>query len=384
MHKAWWLGGVGLLVVAAALGAAKVSGVVAFGAKDAPKVEPTLEFTPREVVQPTLASLPLQLEFSGALVAPQSAVVRAKAAGTLLSLAVGEGSRVRAGQPLGQIDLSDIGSRVTERQAAVESARAQYVQAQRTHASNQGLADQKFISPNALDSSRTALDAARAGLDAAQAQLSTARLGLREAALVAPIAGLVSKRHVLPGEKLAMEQPVLTLVDLATLELAGSVGTHEVALLAPGMPVQLRIEGLDAPVTGRLERIAPAAEPGTRSIGVTVSVANPKERLRAGLYAVAQVTLADTAQRLTVPLAAIGGQAGQPQVWVIDNGVLARRAITIGRRDEAQGRVEVVSGLATGVQVLAARFDNLREGARAVVVARASAVASAAASSNLR
>lgn len=384
MHKAWWLGGVGLLVVAAALGAAKVSGVVDFGAKDAPKVEPTLEFTPREVVQPTLASLPLQLEFSGALVAPQSAVVRAKAAGTLLSLAVGEGSRVRAGQPLGQIDLSDIGSRVTERQAAVESARAQYVQAQRTHASNQGLADQKFISPNALDSSRTALDAARAGLDAAQAQLSTARLGLREAALVAPIAGLVSKRHVLPGEKLAMEQPVLTLVDLATLELAGSVGTHEVALLAPGMPVQLRIEGLDAPVTGRLERIAPAAEPGTRSIGVTVSVANPKERLRAGQYAVAQVTLADTAQRLTVPLAAVGGQAGQPQVWVIDNGVLARRAITIGRRDEAQGRVEVVSGLAAGVQVLAARFDNLREGAKAVVVARASAVASAAASSNLR
>lgn len=383
MHKAWWLGGVGLLVVAAALGAAKVSGV-AFGAKDAPKVEPTLEFTPGEVIQPTLASLPLQLEFSGALVAPQSAVVRAKAAGTLLSLAVGEGSRVRAGQPLGQIDLSDIGSRVAERQAAVESARAQYVQAQRTHASNQGLADQKFISPNALDSSRTALDAARAGLDAAQAQLSTARVSLRDAALVAPIAGLVSKRHVVPGEKLAMEQPVLTLVDLATLELAGTVGTHEVALLAPGMPVQVRIEGLDEPVTGRLERIAPAAEPGTRSIGVTVSVANPKERLRAGQYAVAQVTLADTAQRLTVPLAAVGGQAGQPQVWVIENGVLARRAITVGRRDEAKGRVEVVSGLASGVPVLAARFDSLREGAKAVVVARAAAVASAAASSNLR
>lgn len=383
MHKAWWLGGVGLLVVAAALGAAKVTGV-AFGAKDAPKVEPTLEFTPREVVQPTVASLPLRLEFSGALVAPQSAVVRAKAAGTLLSLTVGEGSRVRAGQPLGQIDLADIGSRVAEREAAVESARAQYVQAQRTHASNQRLADQQFISPNALDNSRTALDAARAGLDAAQAQLSTARLGLREAALVAPIAGLVSKRHVVPGEKLAMEQPVLTLVDLATLELAGSVGTHEVALLVPGMPVQLRIEGLDEPVTGRLERIAPAAEPGTRSIGVTVSVANPKERLRAGQYAVAQVTLADTAQRLTVPLAAVGGQTGQPQVWVIDNGVLARRAVTVGRRDEAQGRVEVVSGLAPGAQVLAARFDNLREGAKAVVVARAAAVASAAASSTLR
>ena len=51
-------------------------------------------------------------------------------------------------------------------------------------------------------------------------------------------------------------------------------------------------------------------------------------------------------------------------MWVIDDGVLARRAVTTGRRDEAQGRVEVLSGLAPGAQVLAARFDNLREGAQ--------------------
>ena len=69
---------------------------------------------------------------------------------------------------------------------------------------------------------------------------------------------------------------MLTIVDLATLELAGSVGTHEVALLAPGMPVQVRVEGVDEPVTGRLERIAPAAEPGTRSIGVTVGARQPE------------------------------------------------------------------------------------------------------------
>jgi membrane fusion protein, multidrug efflux system len=383
MHKAWWLGGAGVLAVAAALGAVKVSGV-GFGAKEAAKPETRLEFSTREVVQPVVAGMPLSLEFSGALVAPQSAVVRAKASGTLLRLAVAEGSRVRAGQVLGQIDLADIGSRVAERQATVESARAQFAQAERTHASNQRLADQQFISPNALDASRSALDAARAGLDAAQAQLNTARLGLREAALLAPIAGLVAKRHAVTGEKLAMEQPVLSIVDLATLELAGSVGTHEVALLAPGMPVRLRVEGVDEPVSGRLERIAPAAEPGTRSIGVTVSVANAKERLRAGQYAVAQVTLADEARRLTLPISAVSGSAGQAQVWVIAGGVLARRVVTTGRRDEAQGRVEVLSGLEPGASVLAARFDSLREGAKAVVVARTSAVASAAASSTLR
>ena len=62
-------------------------------------------------------------------------------------------------------------------------------------------------------------------------------------------------------------------------------------------------------------------------------------------------------------------------------GKLARRAITLGRRDEAGGRVEVLDGLPATAQVLAAKFDNLREGGPAsVVAARVPAVASAAAS----
>ncbi|MGD9832365.1 MAG: efflux RND transporter periplasmic adaptor subunit [Piscinibacter sp.] len=383
MRRAWWVGGaVVVLAVAAGLGVAKVGGIGSAAPGKAP--EPALEFTQREVVRPLKAGMPLSLEFSGALVAPRTAVLRAKTAGSLLELSVGEGSRVRAGQVLGRIDLSDVGSRVAERAATVESARAQFLQAERVHASNQRLADQQFISPNALDASRAALDAARAGLEAAQAQLATTRLGLRDGALVAPIGGLVAKRQALPGEKLAIEQPVLTLVDLSVLELAGSVGTHEVALLAPGQAVEVRVEGLDAPVAGRIDRIAPAAEPGTRAIGVTVVVANPQERLRAGQYAVARLVVADETQRLTLPLAAVVGSAGQAQVWVIEGGVLAQRSVTLGRRDEVQGRVEIVSGLAPDAQVLAARFDGLREGRQAAVVERAAAVASAAASAPLR
>ena len=48
------------------------------------------------------------------------------------------------------------------------------------------------------------------------------------------------------------------------------------------MPVEVRVEGVDKPLAGRVARIAPAAEPGTRSIGVTVALANPDEKLRAG------------------------------------------------------------------------------------------------------
>lgn len=383
MRRAWWLGGGAVLLVVAAFGAAKVTGQAdAPDKKKAP--EPVLEFTPREVVRPVLAGLPLTLEFSGALVAPRTAVLRAKTAGALVELAVAEGSRVRAGQVLGRIDLSDVDSRVAERAAAVESARAQFLQAERVQASNQRLADQQFISPNALDASRSALDAARAGLDAAQAQLTTARLARRDGTLLAPIGGLVAKRHALPGEKLAVEQPVLTLVDLAQLELAGSVGTHEVARLAPGQKVRVRVEGLETPVDGTIDRIAPAAEPGTRAIGVTVVVPNRDEKLRAGQFAVATLVLPDATPRLTLPLAAVQGPDGAAQVWAIEGGALARRSVTLGRRSEAQGRVEIVSGLTPEAQVLAARFDGLREGRQAKVTEGAAAVASAAASAPLR
>jgi membrane fusion protein (multidrug efflux system) len=346
------------------------------------KPEVTLEFSPREVATPTLGSLPAVITFSGPLVAPQTAVVRSKAAGTLLALNVAEGDRVKGGQTLGTLDLSELNSRLAERSAMVASARAQVAQAERTHASNQRLADQQFISANALEASRSALDTALAQSRAAEAQLNTVGVTRRDAALVAPIAGLVAKRHAVAGEKLSAEQPVVTIVDLRRLELAATVGTHEVSLLQPGLPVQVRVEGVADAVAGQIARIAPAAEAGSRAIGVTIAIDNPKEAFRAGQYALAEVTLADPTQRLTLPETAIGSTSGQTHVWMIENGTLARRAVITGRRDPATGRVEIVQGLNPGAQVLAARFDNLREGSKAVVAAgKAASIAAAPASS---
>jgi membrane fusion protein, multidrug efflux system len=381
MNKKWMWAGLAVVLVTAG-GGAVIMGLVpgvnvmaksSTEAKAGDKKDVTLEFTAREVARPQWARMASRMAFSGPLVAPSTTVVRAKASGTLLSLAVAEGSRVVAGQALGRIDVAEQSSRLAERAASVESARATLAQAERVHASNERLAAQKFISPNALDSSRAAVETARATLQAMSAAADTARIGLRDAALVSPIAGIVAKRHALPGEKLAMEQPVLTIVDLARLELDGAVG----------MPVQVTVEGVDAPVAGRIARIAPAAEPGTRSIGVTIELANPKERLRAGQYAVARVELADETDRLTVPLSAVGSVSGQDHVWLIENGKLARRAVKLGRRNDREGVVEVIEGVKPDNQVLAARFDNLREGDKATIVASTTPAASASASAPL-
>ena len=366
------------VAAAVAVQSGKLGGRSKDGDDGKPKV--TLEFTPREVVAPMLAAMPTRIEFSGPLVAPRTAIVRAKADGTLLSLDVAEGSQVRSGQLLGRQDEANLTSRLAERLALLESARAAVAQAERTHASNQRLADQQFISPIAREQSKSALDAARAQARAAAAQLDTLRLASRDTRIVAPIAGVVAKRHVVAGEKLSPEQPVLTLVDLGRLELAGAVGTHEVSQLSPGMAVEVRVEGVPDALAGKLARIAPAAEPGTRSIGVTIELENPKTVLRAGQYALASVTLADATQRLTLPATAVGNTSGEDHVWMIENGLLARRTVTVGRRDEREGRVEVLQGVTPASQVLAARFDNLREGAKALVVASTtSPVASSAA-----
>ena len=377
MRKLWLTGAV-IAVIAAGSAVVVVSRAMSGSdAGDKKKADVALEFTAQEVVRPQAMAMPLTIEFSGPLVAPRSAIVRSKAAGTLVSLGVGEGSRVRAGQTLGTMDLSDLQSRVSDRAAAVESAQAAYAEAERQHAANVGLAAQKFISPTALQSSQAKLDAAAAQLKSAEAQLASTRIGMREASLTAPISGIVSKRSVVPGEKLSIEQPILSIVDLAELELAGTVGTHEVSRLAPGMTVSVRVEGVDTPVQGKLVRIAPAAEPGTRSIGVTVAISNPDETLRAGQYALASVVIPDPATRLTLPALAVVKGTGQDQVWVIADGTLARRSVTTGRRDEAQGLVEIVAGVAPTTQVVSTRFDNLREGQKAVVVTRTEPVASA-------
>ena len=353
--------------------------------KDGKKPPVPLVFNTSEVVAPSLTRLPRVVEFSGPLIAPNTAVVRAKAPGTLLTLSVVEGDRVRAGQRIGEIDLAELDSRSAERAANVASARAALELAQRTHRSNERLAAQSFISAHALENSRAQLASAGAGVQAAQAALATSQVGVREAALIAPIAGIVAKRHVLPGEKVAPEQALLTLVDLARLELVAGIASHEVALLTVGMPVQLRIEGQPQADVGTLTRIAPAAEPGSRSIAITVGIANKPEKLRAGQYALGQVTLSDSAERLTLPLAALGQTAGQDLVWLIERGVLARRVVTLGRRDEATARVEVLTGVQPDSQVLAMRFDNLREGHKASVAALGAAkalpVAAAAAAS---
>lgn len=332
-----------------------------------------LQFVAADLAYVERTPLARWLPVSGTLQPVRQAVVKAKVAGDVAALTVREGETVRAGQRIAHIESADLQSRLVDRMGAVESARAQLALADKTRSMNVRLLNDKFISQNAFDSAESTFNVARGSVKSAEAQVQVARNALFDADVVAPIAGIVAKRHVQPGEKVAIEAPVVTIVDLKDLELQAMVPAVDIPELTPGMPVELNVDGFgERRFTGRIERINPSTEPGTRAFLVYVSLPNPDAALRSGMFSTGRIALAAAAPAPTLPLAAVRTEAGQSYVWTINAGKLVRRIVITGRRDDTNGRVEIVTALPAQMPILASRFDNLKDGAPALVKAATS------------
>ena len=358
---------VGGLAGAVALRASKHASDEAAAAKGhAPPV--ALEFTAIDLTHVTDMPLERWLPVSGTLEPVRQAIVKAKVAGDVADLKLRAGDTVREGQHLARIESADLASRLVDRMGALESARAQLALADKTRSMNVRLLHDSFISQNAFDNAESTFDVARGNVKSAEAQVQLARNALRDTDVVAPISGVIARRHVQPGEKVAVEAPLLTIVDLKALEVQAMVPAGDVPELEPGMPVELAVDGFgERRFTGRVDRINPSTEPGTRAIVVHVSLPNPDAALRVGMFATGRIALAAGAPTPTLPTAALHSEAGQPYVWTIENGRLLRRVVTTGRRDEANGRIEIRTPLSPQLPVLAGRFDNLKDGAPAMV-----------------
>ena len=351
-----------------------VAGAVALRASkkgsDGPEVKAptTLEFGAAELAMVEPKAMPRWLPVSGTLQPVRQATVKAKVSGDVRQLTVREGDSVQAGQILVRVDTADLDARVLERQGQMQSARAQLALAEKTNAMNQKLLKQNFISQNASDSAESSLEVAKGNLQAAEAQLRVAQNALKDSVATAPLSGIVAKRHVQPGEKVAFDSPLVTVVDLKDMELQAAVPSGDIPELKPGMTVDLAVDGFtDRKFTGRIERINPSTEAGTRAILVFVGIPNEAQALRGGMFATGRIALAAGAPVPTLPATAVRTEAGQSYVWTIQDGKLAKRMVLIGRRDDDAGRVELKTALPANVPVLAARFDNLKEGAPALV-----------------
>ena len=372
---------VGVVLAMVALAAATALALRSTKPQDSPSnsAAPPLEFTAADVVALTARPVVVELAMPGSVQALSQATVRAKVPAEVRAVHVRDGDRVRQGQVLVEFDTAALKAQLAERSATLASARANLAQAQRTRQVNAQLVEKNFISQNAFDNADAALRAQAAAVDVAQAQLAQTQLTLDDAVVRAPIGGHVSRRHVQPGEKAGVDAPLVSIVDLSRLEVQTQAAVSDVARIALGAPAQVVVEGIgERRFDGRVERINPGAEPGTRSINFFVSLPDQGGLLRVGMFATVFLRVGGAEPVPALPLAAIRSDAGLDFVWVVAGDRLRRQPVTLGRRDERARLVQVTSGLALGERVLASRFDGLRDGQPVRLVESTSGAGSAA------
>jgi membrane fusion protein (multidrug efflux system) len=332
---------------------------------DAPVV---LQFTPADVTVVQIRELERSIAFSGSLSPLVQTTVRSKVPGEVNRVLVREGEPVSAGQLLAQIDTADLHAKVDAQAAALEEAKARLSIAEKNRANNLQLLRQKFISQNAFDTTQSVYEAGLASVKSEEAQLRIARKAMEDAAVRAPFAGIVARRMAHAGEKVGVDSPLFALVSLERMEIEAPAPAAEIPSIRPGQAASFRVDGFgERAFEGRVERINPTAEPGSRSITLYISVANRDGALKGGMFAKGRIVLDKTVPSPVVPTSAIREEAGQSYVFTLEGGKVARRAVTLGFTEPEQGVVAVQSGLEQGLTVVSARVSGIKPGAPAVL-----------------
>lgn len=334
-----------------------------------------IEFAPNDLVTVEAGRLARSVPLTGTLRPVDQTVVKSKVAGDLRDLLVREGMAVRRGQVVARIDPTEYEVRVRERDAQRLAAEAQLAQARRTLDNTRQLHAKGFVSQSALDQSLSAWEVAVGNRDAANAQLALARKSMADTVLVAPLDGIVAERFAQAGEKLPVDGRVMTIVDLSRMEIEAPVPAAEIGGVAIGQTVELRIEGIARVQTGRVARIAPSTQAGTRSVPVYIALDNRDPAVRAGLFAHGSLAVQVRDGVLAIPAAAVRDAGARQFVYLIDDGRLVERDVKLALRDDVTGRVEVTGGLKAGDRIVATNLGALRAGSPVRTVEPAAAAA---------
>ena len=301
------------------------------------------------------------LSISGNLDPADVVQVRAQVPGVLGSVRVDRGSSVRAGTVMAVIEAAGVQSQAAAAKANEAVAR------QRLEASK------RLYEAGAI--SNIEYQTAQATYEAARAQSAAASESANRASITAPISGVVSARFVSGGEAVNPGAALFTVVNAAELELAGRVGVADAARVRVGQPVTFTLDAYPGQAyRGRVARIDPTADPGTRQVGVYVRLANAGNRIVGGQFARGTIETGSSLSAIVIPEAALLNRSGTAaNVFVLAGNRVQRRSVTLGERDSATGRVAVLSGLQAGERVLLNPTSDITDGAAVTLTADSAA-----------
>ncbi len=351
--------------------------LAACGQKDAAPAGPTGGMPPAEVgvVTVTPGDVGLVTELPGRLEASRVAQVRARAAGILQKRLFTEGSEVRSGQALFQIDASPYQASFASAQASLTKAEANLMQAGAQAERYKPLVEAKAISQQEYVSALAAQKQAEADVAIGKAAVQTARINLNYAAITAPIAGRIGRSLVtegsLVGQGEATQLAVIQQIDPLYVNFTQSAA--EVMKLRRALEAgQLKRAGTQAASvrvvledgteygkTGKLLFSDLTVDATTGQITLRAELPNPGGMLLPGLYVRVRLEQAQASNAIALPQQAVTRSPQGDSVMVVnDEGKVAPRPIKVG--GQQNGQWVVLGGLKAGEQVMVDGFQKLR------------------------
>lgn len=291
------------------------------------------------------------------------------------------GDRVEAGEVLATIDSREQRYRVEEDEAAVRVAEAtllgmeaQLQDAQRQLERARLLRQKDFISSQELDAAETRLATARAQKELAQAQLTQRRAALAQSRyqlsltrVVAPFAGVVTRRLVDPGAHVSSSTAILTLATPDPLKVIVNIPEKDATLVRAGIAAKLEIDAFPGRVfQGKVARLNSALDPSSRTLLAEVHVPNTEQLIKPGMFARVSLVLAEKKDSLLVPAEAIVEDDGKDFVYTVNGGQAAKKPVVKGWTQN--NLVAINQGLEEGEQIVVAGQQRLRPGMKVRVL----------------
>ena len=343
------------------LAARKVKQQALEAQQTAQKTQVAIDLQASDLLKVRTQQVPLTVPVSGPIQAVNTSMVKARVGGELQGLSVREGDPVRAGQVLGRIEPTEFDAPLRQARQQAQAAKAQVDIAQRTHANNQALVAQGFISGTALAASQANLAAAQATYDAAKAASEVAAKSLADTVLRAPISGQIAQRLAQPGERVGVDARIVEIVDLRQLEVEVALPAADALQVKPGQPASLHVDGSNTPIAARVARISPSATAGSRAVLVYLAI-DSGVVLRQGLYMQGSLVVGQLNANV-VPLSAVRTDQPQPYLQLVQDGQVRHAKVTTGARSEVNVQTLVaVSGVPAGAVVIAGSVGVLRPG----------------------
>ena len=341
------------------------------------------------------------ISLSGQTVPLAQVDLSTKYAGNITAVYVDLGDTVEPGQILLEQDPVDTSLQLSQNRAAwaqaaaetksaqsqfysdLQKAQVEYATAKMNYNRYVILKDEGAISQKDLDTMYQALIVAKAALDnlqlqnvgdtpaliagkqAAQAKakytVDSLSKQLEDLTIRAPRHGVISYRNAEAGAMAAANTKVLTITDTSGIYIDCPVAEADVAAIQPGMTVSVSVESLANTYDGTITYVSPAMDPTNKTYIVRITLSNPDNLLRGGMFAQSSLEVLQRRNTLFVPKDALVEQNGVSQLYVINpDNTIAIRTVKTGLRND--NYVEILEGLSDGEQIATTNLARLRDG----------------------